>query len=152
MLTKNLARTRSNRPFTGMVGSLLDSPFFADDLPFWGTRDLADQRRPWVPAVDLGQSEDAYLVVVDLPGLEKKDITLTIEQNTLSISGERTFETKEDGPSFDRVERSYGKFSRSFQLPSNVDPAGVKASFKNGVLTIQVPKAEEAKSRQIVIS
>ncbi len=137
---------RDLRPFTGLIENFFEDPVFAPNL-----RAFRGSEQTFVPAVDLAQTDEGYLVTADLPGLDKKDIHLSIENNTLTLSGERAFERKEDGPQFDRIERAYGKFSRTFQLPSNVDNSRVKASFENGVLSIEVPKAEEAKSRQIEI-
>ena len=142
-------RSPASQPFTGLIDQFFDGGFFTPANPAG--------RTTWIPAVDLGQSEDAYTVVVDLPGLTKDDINVTVEDRTLSLSGERVFvdtaeQGEENGRSFDRIERAYGKFSRTFYLPSNVDPTQVSASFQDGVLTIEIAKLEQAKSRQIEIS
>lgn len=107
--------------------------------------------RPWTPAVDIFETEDELLLKADLPGVEMKDIDIQLENGTLSLRGERTYqhEAKEGG--FHRVERSYGSFARYFTLPDTVNPEGVKAEYKNGVLTVKLPKKEIAKPRQIKV-
>jgi HSP20 family protein len=144
----NLIR-RTNRPFTGVIENFFDDPFFG---PMVRSQRGPATSESWIPSVDLAQTDDEYIVTADLPGMSKKDIDLTVENNILTLSGERSFERKEDGPRFDRIERAYGKFSRTFHLPTNVDVNAVKATFEEGVLTVTIPKAEEAKSRQIEIS
>jgi HSP20 family protein len=108
--------------------------------------------RGWVPPVDIQETEDAYRLHAELPGLTKEDIDITLENNVLRLSGERKFEKEVKKESFHRVERTYGTFSRAFALPQQVNSEGVQASFANGVLTITVPKAEQAKPRKIAIS
>jgi HSP20 family protein len=106
----------------------------------------------WSPSLDLHDEKDAFVVNVELPGMKKEDIGISLHDGTLSISGERKneHETKE-GQSF-RSERYFGKFQRSVTLPASVDSKGVKASYKDGILTVTLPKAEEAKPRQIEVS
>jgi HSP20 family protein len=107
--------------------------------------------RPWSPAVDIFETENELLLKADLPGLEMKDIDIQIENGTLTLRGERKYEqTSKDG-GFHRVERGYGGFARYFSLPDTVDPEKVKAEYKNGVLTVTLPKKEIAKPRQIKV-
>jgi HSP20 family protein len=109
--------------------------------------------RPWMPPVDIQESDDAYHLQAELPGLTSDNVQITLENNVLRLSGERTFEkdtTKKEN--FHRVERVYGSFSRSFALPHQVASDRVEAKFDNGVLSITVPKAEQAKPRRISIS
>jgi HSP20 family protein len=108
--------------------------------------------RGWVPPVDIQETEEAYKLQAELPGLTKDDINITLENNVLRLSGERKFEKEARKESYHRVERTYGAFSRAFSLPQQVNPEGVQAAFENGVLTITVPKAEQAKPRKISIS
>jgi HSP20 family protein len=108
--------------------------------------------RGWVPPVDIQETEDGYRLHAELPGLTKEDIDITLENNVLRLSGERKFEKDVKKESFHRIERTYGSFSRAFALPQQVNPEGVQANFENGVLTITVPKAEQAKPRKIAIS
>lgn len=108
--------------------------------------------RSWMPPVDIQEREDGYRLQAELPGLTKDDINITLENNILRLSGERKFEKDVKKESYHRIERTYGTFTRSFALPSQVNPEGVQAAFENGVLTITVPKAEQAKPRKIAIS
>lgn len=96
----------------------------------------------WVPAVDIREAEGAFRVEVELPGLTKDDIDITVEHNLLRLSGERRFEAEGSEETYRRVERSYGSFLRTFSLPEEITPESVKASFKDGVLTISLPKIE----------
>ncbi len=105
----------------------------------------------WSPRVDLSETDDAYVVHADVPGLKKDEIEINFQDGTLSVSGERRFEEKEEGQRFVRVERSYGRFYRAFTLPLTVNPEGITAHFEDGVLTVSVPKAEESKPRRIEI-
>ena len=108
--------------------------------------------RSWLPPVDIQETAEAYRLYVELPGLTKDDIQITLENNVLRLSGERRLEKDVKKESFQRVERTYGTFARSFSLPNQVNAEGVLATFVNGVLTLTVPKAELAKPRQITIS
>jgi len=108
--------------------------------------------RNWVPPVDIQETEEGYRLQAELPGLTREDIDITLENNVLRLSGERKFERDVKKESFHRVERTYGTFSRAFSLPQQVNAEGVRAGFENGVLTILVPKAEQAKPRKISIS
>ena len=108
--------------------------------------------RPWRPAVDIRESGEAYVVSAELPGLNREDVQITIENNVLKLTGERRFEKEVKEEEYHRVERAYGSFSRAFALPTRVDPARVEAAFKDGILTITVPKAAEARPRKIEIA
>ncbi|RMH51128.1 MAG: Hsp20/alpha crystallin family protein [Zetaproteobacteria bacterium] len=105
----------------------------------------------WVPAVDIRETDDALLVQAELPGLEKKEVNLEIKEGVLTISGERRYEKDVNEDNVHRIERSYGRFSRSFSLPNNIDTDKVHATMKNGVLEIRLPKRESAKARAITI-
>jgi HSP20 family protein len=107
--------------------------------------------RRWMPAMDLVESGDHFVLRADLPGLSEDDVKIELEDRTLTISGERKaeHETKEEG--YYRLERAFGAFSRSLQLPEGVNPDGVTASFDRGVLEVRVPKPEERKPRRIAI-
>jgi HSP20 family protein len=114
-----------------------------------GGEDLAT--RTWTPAVDIQESDDAYRIHAELPGMTKDDVEITLENNVLRLSGERKFEKDVKKENYHRIERTYGTFSRSFALPTQVSSDKVEAKFENGVLTIAVPKAEQAKPRRITI-
>jgi HSP20 family protein len=107
--------------------------------------------RNWVPPVDIQETEEGYRLQAELPGLTKEDIDITLENNVLRLSGERKFERDVKKESFHRVERTYGTFSRAFALPQQVNAEKVQAAFENGVLTVTVPKAEQARPRKIAI-
>ena len=108
--------------------------------------------RSWVPPVDIQETADGYKLQAELPGLTKDDINITLENNVLRLAGERKFEKDVKKENYHRVERTYGTFTRAFALPQQVTAEGVQAAFENGVLTITVPKAEQAKPRKIEIS
>jgi HSP20 family protein len=106
----------------------------------------------WSPALDVFDDKDNFVVTVELPGLKKEEINLSIHDGVLTVSGERKHEREEkDGGAF-RSERSFGKFQRSVTLPAAVDASKVAATYKDGVLTVELPKAEEAKPKQIAVS
>ena len=135
-------------PFHGFFDRVFDN--------FWNDSDFVPEGeaggRTWLPAVDIYESDDSFVATADLPGLKKDDIEVSIEDNVLTVSGERKFEKSEGEGTFRRVERSYGTFRRSFTLPRGVDSAKVEASFEDGVLTLTLPKSEMAKSRKITVS
>jgi HSP20 family protein len=107
--------------------------------------------RPWSPAVDIYETENELVLKADLPEIEPKDVDVRVENQTLTISGERKFEAEKTGKGFHRIERNYGNFTRSFSVPNTFDTGNVGASYKNGVLTVKLPKREAAKPRQIKI-
>ena len=106
----------------------------------------------WLPPVDILESKDAYLIRAELPGMKKEDFDLAVNDGTLTLSGERKTEALTNGVEYHRTERVHGRFSRSFYLPQTVKQDGIKATYRDGILEIHVPKAEEAKPRQIAIS
>ncbi|MEM7051011.1 MAG: Hsp20/alpha crystallin family protein [Acidobacteriota bacterium] len=108
-------------------------------------------RRNWMPAVDVRESEEGLTLVAELPGMKSEDVEITLENRVLTLRGERNFEKDTAGETYHRIERSYGTFSRSFTVPSNLRTDEVKASFEDGILTVTLPKAEEAKARKITI-
>ena len=107
----------------------------------------------WSPVTDVREDENGLQVVVELPGMSSEDVSVTVENGVLSISGEKRQENEEgDAESnYHLVERRYGKFERTFRLPRSVDSGKVKAKFDNGLLTVDLPKSEKAKKRQIQI-
>lgn len=105
----------------------------------------------WMPAVDITESDSEYVIKADIPGMKKEDIKISLENNTLTISGERKEEKEEKGKNYVKKEKNYGSFMRSFALPHTVDAKGIKATYKDGVLSINVPKTEEAKPKEIKI-
>lgn len=107
--------------------------------------------RPWNPGFDLHETEEAYLIEADLPGLKQDDIAITVEQGVITVKGERKYLEKQKEKGFRRIERGHGRFQRAFRLPQNVDAEKVEARMTDGVLTLTVPKPAEAKPRQVVV-
>jgi len=107
--------------------------------------------RRWIPAMDLVESEEHLVLRADLPGIQEEDVEIEIKDGVLTISGERKAEHEEKGEGFHRVERAFGRFSRSLTLPDGVDADAVAASFDNGVLEVKVPKPEETKPTRVQI-
>lgn len=107
--------------------------------------------RRWMPAMDLAETEDHFVLRADLPGLSQDDVKIELEDGTLTVSGERKSEQETKDEGFYRVERAFGSFSRSLTLPQGVDPEGVTAQFDRGVLEIRIPKPEQRKPRRIEI-
>jgi HSP20 family protein len=105
----------------------------------------------FAPPVDIYEDERNIIVQAELPGIDEKDVDVRVENNVLTISGERKMENEQKQDNFHRIERSYGRFTRSFTLPNTVDPEHIQAHIENGVLKVSVPKREEAKPRQIKI-
>ena len=105
----------------------------------------------WSPVVDIEESAEAYTIRAELPGLNKDKVKVTVEDNVLTLSGERDLDRKLEGKTFHRLERSHGTFTRSFTLPEDVDAESVAASFKDGLLEIQVAKREEALPKSIEV-
>jgi HSP20 family protein len=108
--------------------------------------------RGWAPALDIAERKDAYLVAVELPGVNPDDIDVTLENNLLTIQGERRQAQDSSEQRYHRIERAYGGFRRSVSLPSSVEADAIQASYDNGVLHLLVPKAEEAKPRRIAVA
>jgi HSP20 family protein len=110
-----------------------------------------DSYGTWAPAVDIFEQGDDLVIRAEVAGLEKDDVDISIENNTLTLRGERKRDTEFDERDAYRLERSFGVFTRSFTLPKTVDSARISASYKNGVLELRLPKAEQAKQRKIEI-
>jgi len=106
----------------------------------------------WLPAVDVFEDKESLKIVAELPGLKPEDVKITMENNTLTLRGEKKQVAEEKNERVHRYERSYGSFERSFSLPNTVDAEKAAASFENGVLTITLPKAEKAKPREIAVA
>jgi HSP20 family protein len=106
----------------------------------------------WAPAVDIYETEHELVVKADVPDVDPKDLDIRVENNILTIRGERKFEKKVDANNYLRVERAYGSFTRSFSLANTVNAEAIKADYQNGVLTLSIPKREEAKPKQIKVN
>jgi HSP20 family protein len=106
----------------------------------------------WAPAVDIYETEQELVVKADLPDVDPRDLDIRVENNLLTIRGDRKFEKKVNEENYLRVERSYGSFARSFTLANTVNPDAIKAEYQNGVLTLSIPKREEARPKQIKVN
>jgi HSP20 family protein len=107
--------------------------------------------RRWIPAMDLIETDDHFVLKADLPGLTEEDVHIEVDDNVLTISGERKSEHEDEREGYVRVERSYGAFQRSLTLPEGVEPEAVSASFDRGVLEVRIPKPEQRKPRRVAI-
>jgi HSP20 family protein len=105
----------------------------------------------WIPAVDVYEDKESIVIEVEAPGMKEEDLKVNLENNTLTITGERKFEKEEKNKNYYRMERSYGTFSRSFFLPDNVEAKNIKAKYKDGVLKLVLPKKAESKPQSIPI-
>ena len=105
----------------------------------------------WVPLVDIVEHDTEYLIKVELPGVKKDDVKVTVQDDVLTITGERALEKEEKGRKYHRVERAYGRFARSFTLPEDADGDKVAAEFNDGVLKVHLPKAERARPKSIEV-
>ena len=133
------------------LSSLRDEINRLFDVPTNGSA-ASDVFNTWAPALDLYESKDTLVLKSELPGMKKEDIDISVHENTITLSGERRNEKKHEGSETSRSERFFGRFQRTLSLPKKVDSAGIKAIYRDGILTVTLPKAPEAKPRQIEIS
>lgn len=138
-------------PLRDLVGIQSEMNRLFDDF-FVRSSENADQPTVWSPMVDISENDNEIVVVAELPGLQKDDVKIALQDNVLSLEGEKKHEAEVKNKCYHRLERGYGKFQRSFVLPASVKGDQVKASYKDGVLSIRLPKAEEAKPRQIDVT
>jgi HSP20 family protein len=142
----------STWPTFGRLSNLRDELDTLFELPFWSNFGRQTQLfSGWTPVLDLYQNNDNIIAVVELPGMRKEDIEVSLHDGMLTIAGERKSPT-EEGHQAERSERYVGKFRRSISLPTRVDASKVNATYKDGILTITLPKAEEAKPKQIQVN
>src|SRR2546423_537948 len=125
-----------------LFGSYFDSPGNGENVP----------ARRWIPAMDLLEEGDHFVLRADLPGVSEQEVNVELEDNMLTISGERKSEQEERRDGYYRLERAAGSFSRSLTLPDGIDSESIEASFQNGVLTVRIPKPEERKPRRVAIN
>lgn len=144
-----MAMTRYN-PFTELQ-TLQDQISRVFDPSFGRKDDESLMRGSWIPPVDVAEEGDRLILRAELPGMKQGDIEIEFENGLLTLKGERTFDSDQSDRNYHRIERSYGKFVRSFNLPRSVDPESIEASYDNGVLEVVIPKRDEAKPRQIRI-
>jgi HSP20 family protein len=136
-------------PFRGSLPDTQLNRLFSD---FFGRASQEQNLTAWAPAVDIYEGEQELVVKADLPDIKPEELDIRVENNILTIRGERKFEKKVDEKSYLRVERSYGSFARSFSLANTVNTEAIKADYKDGVLTLSIPKREEAKPKQIKVN
>ena len=138
---------RCGRPmmsFGNEFGGLFDR--FFDHPGLWGTE------TSWAPAIDIAQNDDAVTVRAEVPGLTAEEITLSVQDDTLTISGEKKDSSEQSKENYYHVERSYGRFQRVLTLPTDIDAEKIEATCKDGVLTVRLPKAERVKPRKIAVT
>lgn len=126
-----------NRLFTGNVGRSFDDEGIA--------------RGSWSPSVDIYENKEQIVLEAELPGMNREDFDLSVENNVITLRGERRFEKKDETDNYHRVERAYGSFTRSFTLPNTVTAEGANADYRNGVLRVTLPKREDTKARRIEV-
>jgi HSP20 family protein len=143
----NLTRRSPNRTLRNLQREV-DSLF---DRFFDRTGSGDSTSAVWAPQTDLMETDDAFQLRLDVPGMSKNDIEINLQNGTLTVSGERTSERTDEGEEYVRVERAFGNFHRTFSLPDAVDEDNIEATYENGVLSIHVPKTEESTRRQIEI-
>jgi len=139
---KSLRKFAMIDPFNRLFERLSTyAPFFEENVPL----------STWAPACDIYETEKEIVLKVEIPGVKKEDLKVSLENNALMIHGERKFEEETKRENYHRVERNYGEFLRSFTLPPFIEPNKILAEFKDGLLTLMLPKIEEAKPKQIEI-
>ena len=128
--------------------------FFNDELFFapFVSASAVNRAQNWFPALDVAEESQQYTVKADLPGLSKEDVHVSFDNGVLTIEGERKAEEEKSDKNYHRVERTYGKFVRSINVGTAVDPQGIKANYKDGVLNLILPKSERAKAKTIDIN
>jgi len=141
---------RALTPWTGMTNFKQEMDRMLERV-FEGKWDESPAVGDWAPSMDLSETKDSLVVKVEAPGMDQKDIQISLQENLLTIKGEKRQEKEEKDERYHRVERSYGSFTRSVRLPVGVDASKVTATFKNGLLTVTMPKTVAAKGTTIPI-
>jgi HSP20 family protein len=141
---------RALEPLAGLrrLNSVLDEAF--GTWPF-GDQNGGTLTSSWTPAVDVSEDKNTVKIVAELPGVRSEDVKLSIENNVLTIRGEKKQEVEENNERVHRYERTYGSFERAFALPNSIDPDKIEARHENGILTVLLPKAEKARPREIPV-
>lgn len=137
-----IPRTSSFMP----TGDLFEGLF--DD---WKLPSIFNEDSSWVPAFDIKENEKEYVIIAELPGIDAKDVDVTLSEGILSVKGEKKHEEEDKGEGYHRVERRYGSFHRSFRIPGRVKTDEVDANYKNGVLKLTLPKTEESQTKKIEV-
>jgi len=140
------------RPFRDMVGIQDEMNRLFDDLFGRSVLRTGLTEGVWSPSVDVSEDKDNVIIRAEMPGMFKDDVKISIQENVLTLKGEKKQEKEEKDKNYHRIERSYGSFCRSFQLPTSIKSDKVEASYKDGVLSVTLPKTEEVKPKEIPIS
>lgn len=138
----SLIPKRENLPATDVFDSFFDDFY---PLSMWKEKD------EWLPAFDISENEKEYIVTAELPGMEVKDIDVTLSDGVLTVKGEKKKEHEDKGKDYHRIERTYGSFHRSFSIPGKVKTDSVDANYKDGVLKLTLPKTEESEAKKIEV-
>jgi HSP20 family protein len=141
---------REMEEMTERLGRTFGRPLLAKTFPAGGAEEALITAE-WAPLVDIAETEKEYVVKAELPEVKKEDVKVMLEEGVLTIQGERRLEKEEKGKKIHRIERSYGKFLRTFTVPRDVDEKKILAEFKEGILTVHVPKAEVYKPKEIEV-
>lgn len=137
---------------TGEMAHRMFNRLFDQSFNGWPFTDDATLTSSWAPACDIFEDKDGIKIVAEVPGLSSEDVRISLENNTLTIRGEKKQVAEQNTERVHRYERSYGVFERSFSLPTSVDPDRVEAVVENGLLTVSLPKVERAKPREIAVN
>jgi len=142
LVKRNYPSVSPNRFYNHMLDDFFNDPFFNSE---------PSETINWTPRVEVDENEDEFLMHVEVPGMKKKDIDISVKDNMITVSGEKKERVKKKESQCHLNEINYGKFSRSFQLPNNVDTDKIKGNWEDGILTVSIPKTEVAKPRKIDI-
>lgn len=132
------------------IEDMFDRYTRAGGIPRGGGQELA-RTGDWTPRVDIVETDKAFIIKAEVPEVKKEDVKVTVDNGILTVSGERKQEKEESGKTFHRIERSYGEFTRRFTLPDNVDAESIDATFKDGMLKLEIPKIEKTKPNAIEV-
>lgn len=132
------------------IEDMFDRYTRAGGIPRGGGQELA-RTGDWTPRVDIVETDKAFVIKAEVPEVKKEDVKVTVDNGILTVSGERKQEKEESGKTFHRIERSYGEFTRRFTLPDNVDAESIDATFKDGMLKLEIPKIEKTKPNAIEV-
>jgi HSP20 family protein len=146
--------TTARRPLQAVnslrrLNSVLDEAF--NSWPFQSAEENGALTSSWLPACDVFENQDAVKIVAEVPGVRPEDVKISLENNLLTVRGEKKQQAEETSERVHRYERSYGTFERTFSLPTTVDPERIDATYANGILTVTIPKAERARPREIPV-
>jgi HSP20 family protein len=148
-LARGTAPARMARRTLSPFPEMLELSRMLQGLPVWGADESTTTA--WVPPVDIFESGDQIVISLEMPGVRKEDVQVELNDSTLTISGERRLDFEDQRENYHRIERRYGRFARSFTVPPNVDRDGLKAEYHEGILSLRLPKRDEARPRTITV-